>query len=72
MTFAIKKLFKYVKNSNWLLLWFWIKKIPSQEDLYLIDNEIQKNINEKNEFIKFEVSRKETLDILPKLMIFLK
>ena len=63
MTFAIKKLFKYVKNSNWLLLWFWIKKIPSQEDLYLIDNEIQKNINEKNEFIKFEVSRKETLDI---------
>jgi len=72
MTFAIKKLFKYVKKSNWLLLWFWIKKIPSQEDLYLIDNEIQKNINEKNEFIKFEVSRKETLDILPKLMIFLK
>ena len=72
MTFAIKRLFKNVKNSNWLLLWFWIKKIPSQEDLYLIDNEIQKNINEKNEFIKFEVSRKETLDILPKLMIFLK
>ena len=72
MTFAIKKLFKYVKNSNWLLLWFWIKKIPSQEDLYLIEKKKKKNINEKNEFIKFEVSRKETLDILPKLMIFLK